>query len=287
MHTWCESDNVVWKSDSVERDWWRLMAIEQFELYRHFIAKYTDYYVRDNNVLIPRRSVESGRVIHFLLAFFFSYYKDSLRLKFCKSISHFDILFARYEIRYHKMQDVFNQLNIQFYRRCLPPPSRANKSENFAVDYHLDCAPRLSLNIGNTSAVSSTASNMKMIKTLREVPSKKVRLKPKFKWDRPGRCLSSFSLNRPKSASCIFHTGINQRRANRHRFPGAYNEIATNNMSGHAERSIWDKYDQSRIAYALWLTKQKKEDKKQQYITFLETLGRFTRNALLQRASRG
>lgn len=35
------------------------------------------------------------------------------------------------------------------------------------------------LNIENTSAVSSTASSMKMIKMLKEVPGKKVRLKAK------------------------------------------------------------------------------------------------------------
>ena len=74
------------------------------------------------------------------------------------------------------------------------------------------------LNIGNTSAVSSTASSMKMIKMLREVPSKKVRLKAKVQVRPTGRCLPRSSSNRLKSVSCIFHIGINQRRTNRHYF---------------------------------------------------------------------
>jgi len=54
------------------------------------------------------------------------------------------------------------------------------------------------------------------------------------------------------SANCIFHIGINQRRANRHRFlggedeqgggTGTRNEIAADNMFGCAERQIKDKY---------------------------------------------
>jgi len=64
--------------------------------------------------------------------------------------------------------------------------------------------------------------------------------------------LSLLESTANSSANCIFHIGINQRRANRHRFlggedeqgggTGTRNEIAADNMFGCAERQIKDKY---------------------------------------------